>query len=236
MKVYRTSDVAKIIGVHNNTIIAYEKSGYISNVERSQNGYRIYTDNHIEQIKLARLVLKSDIIKVYMIFKVREILKTIARNEFDIALDLSKKFLLQIQVEKTSEFKLIKELKELIRVHIDNNKKNISLKRSEVSKEIDVSMDVIINWERNGLLEIPRNNKNNYRIYSEHEIILLKAIKLIRKENYSTQCIGNMIRKIKANNFEFIYKEDELLSTIGDREKDVKNLISHLNNLIKNHI
>lgn len=69
MKVYRTSDVAKIIGVHNNTILAYEKSGYISNVERSKNGYRIYTDKHIEQIKLARLVLKNDIVKVYMIFK-----------------------------------------------------------------------------------------------------------------------------------------------------------------------
>lgn len=230
MKVYRTSDVAKIIGVHNNTILAYEKSGYISNVERSKNGYRIYTDKHIEQIKLARLVLKNDTVKVYMIFKVREILKTIARNELDIALDLSKKFLLQIQVEKANEFILIKEIKELIKFHIDENKK-ISLKRSEVSKEIGVSMDVIINWERNGLLEVPRNNKNNYRIYSEHEVILLKTIKLIRKENYSTQCIGKMIRKIEANNFEFLHRENELLSPIGDRQKDMENLICQLNKM-----
>lgn len=136
MKVYRTSDVAKIIGVHNNTILAYEKSGYISNVERS-----------------------------------------------------------------------------------------------EVSKEIGVSMDVIINWERNGLLEVPRNNKNNYRIYSEDEIILLKTIKLIRKENYSTQCIGKMIRKIEANDFEFLHRENELLSPIGDRQKDMENLICHLNKM-----
>lgn len=97
---------------------------------------------------------------------------------------------------------------------------------------IGVSIDVIINWERNGMLEIPRNNKNNYRVYSENELILLKIMKVIRDENYSTQCVGNMIKKIKANNFEFLNKDDELLSSIEEKEKDIKKLISHLSTLI----
>lgn len=231
MKNYRTSDVAKIIGVHPNTVLSYEKWGYISTVPRSENGYRIYSEKHIEQIKIARLALKSEAVKAYMLFEVRGILKTIAKGDLKKALSLSQNFLAQLQKEKAKEYEVIKEIKKLLKDHMAE-KKSVSLKRKEAAEAIGVSIDVIINWERYGMLEIPRNNKNNYRVYSENELILLKIIKLLRAENYITQCIVNMIKKIKANNFEFLNKDDELLSPIEEKEKDIKNLISHLNTLI----
>lgn len=231
MKSYRTSDVAKIIGVHPNTVLAYEKWGYVSTVPRSENGYRIYSEKHIEQIKIARLALMSEAVKIYMIFEVRSILKTIAKGDIKKALALSESFLAQLQKEKAVEYEVIKEIKKLLKEHMDE-KRSISLKRSEAAKSIGVSIDVIINWERNGMLEIPRNKKNNYRVYSENELVLLKIVKILRGENYITNCIGKMIKKIKHNNFEFLNKEDELLSTIEEKEKDIKKLISHLSTLI----
>ncbi|MBU5675700.1 MerR family transcriptional regulator [Alkaliphilus sp. MSJ-5] len=228
---YRTSEVAKIIGVHPNTVISYEKLGYISTVARMQNRYRIYTEQHIEQIKMARLALKSESVKTYMRLKVRDILRTLAKGDLDKALLLSQNFLLKIQKEKDSEYKAIKEIKKVLKEYVEE-KQNISLKRSKVAESVGVSIDVIINWERNGILSIPRNNKNNYRIYSENELVLLKIIKLLRDENYSTQCIRKMIVKIKFNDFEFLNKDDELLSSIEEKEKDLKNLISHINKLI----
>lgn len=231
MKGYRTSEVAKIIGVHPNTVILYEKLGYISTVARMQNRYRIYTEQHIEQIKMARLALKSESVKTYMRLKVRDILRTLAKGDLDKALLLSQNFLLKIQKEKDSEYKAIKEIKKVLKEYVEE-KQNISLKRSKVAESVGVSIDVIINWERNGILSIPRNNKNNYRIYSENELVLLKIIKLLRDENYSTQCIRKMIVKIKSNDSEFLNKDDELLSSIEEKEKDLKNLISRINKLI----
>ncbi len=231
MKSYRTSEVAKIIGVHPNTVISYEKLGYISTVERRKNRYRIYTEQHIEQIKMARLALKSESVKTYMRLKVRDILRTLANDDLGKALLLSQNFLLEIQNEKDSEYKAIKEIKKVLKEYVEE-KQNISLKRSKVAESVGVSIDVIINWERNGILSIPRNNKNNYRIYSENELVLLKIIKLLRDESYSTQCIRKMIVKIKSNDFEFLNKDDELLSSIEEKEKDLKNLISHINKLI----
>ena len=58
MKTYRTAEVASIIGVHPNTVRLYEKLGLIPKPERKPNGYRIFTDFHIEQFKLARLALQ----------------------------------------------------------------------------------------------------------------------------------------------------------------------------------
>lgn len=62
MKTYNTSGIAKIAKVHPNTIMLYEAWGYIEPVKRKTNGYRIFTERHLEQIKIARIVLKCEII------------------------------------------------------------------------------------------------------------------------------------------------------------------------------
>ena len=63
MKTYKTSEVAKIIGVHPNTVRMYEEWELIPKAERMPNGYRIFTDFHIEQFKLARLAFKAENIR-----------------------------------------------------------------------------------------------------------------------------------------------------------------------------
>ncbi|MHC1683038.1 MAG: MerR family transcriptional regulator [Clostridiaceae bacterium] len=231
MQSYRTSEVAKIIGVHPNTILAYEKWGYISTVPRSDNGYRVYSEMHIKQIKITRLALMSKAVKTYMIFEVRGILKAVAKGNLKKALSLSENFLVQLQNEKAREYEVIIEMKKVLKDYIAD-KRSISLKRSEAAKVIGVSIDVIINWERNGMLEIPRNNKNNYRVYSEYELVLLKIIKILRDENYCTQCVGKMIKKIEDSNFELLKENDQLLSTIEEKEEDIKKINSHLSLLI----
>ena len=54
MTIYKTSEVASIIGVHPNTVRLYEKWGLISKPERLENGYRIYTDDDIKRLKIIR--------------------------------------------------------------------------------------------------------------------------------------------------------------------------------------
>jgi len=54
----RTSDLAKELGVHVNTIRLYEASGFLSPVSRGTNGYRQYIAIHLEQARLVHLVLR----------------------------------------------------------------------------------------------------------------------------------------------------------------------------------
>lgn len=58
LKEYRTAEVAAIIGIHPNTVRFYEDWGLISKPERKENGYRVFTDLHIQQIRLARVALQ----------------------------------------------------------------------------------------------------------------------------------------------------------------------------------
>ncbi len=53
----KTSDIAREIGVHPNTVRLYEERGYISSVPRAENGYRRFTSRHLEEMRLAHLAL-----------------------------------------------------------------------------------------------------------------------------------------------------------------------------------
>ena len=60
---YKTAQVASIIGIHPNTVRMYEELELIPKAQRLSNGYRVFNDYHIEQFKLARTALKVEILQ-----------------------------------------------------------------------------------------------------------------------------------------------------------------------------
>lgn len=207
-------------------------------VERKENGYRVYTETHLEQMKLVRIALRSELIKCYMKFEVQNIIRSAALGNLEKALELSREYLTHIQNEKNNEFKVMKVIQEILKSDsLEEN--NILLIRNGAAKLLGVSINVIVNWERNGLLEVPRS-KNGYRAYGEDEIKLLRVIKTLRQENYSTQCIGRMLNKLKTKskgNHMFLLKEAEdsdewLFSSLSEAEHDVRELIDYIGELI----
>ena len=238
MRTYSTSEIAGIMGLHPNTVILYEKWGYLAPVERRKNGYRVYTETHLKQIKLVRLALRSQLIKCYMKFEVQNIIRSAAQGDLKKALELSREYLAHIQNEKNNELRAMKIIRDILE-NDSQEEKNIFLNRNGAAKLLGVSINVIVYWERNGLLDVPRS-KNGYRVYGENEIKLLGVIKVLRQENYSTQCICRMLKKLKpgrAGNSRFLSKEsedsdDRLLSSLSEAECDVKELIDYIGELI----
>lgn len=238
MKTYRTSEVAEILGVHPNTVMLYEKWGYIPPVERKNNGYRIYTETHLEQMKLIRIALKSELIKSYMRFEIKNVIRSSAKGDLRKALGLSMVYLSHIQNEKNNEFKVIKVIQNIIKNDLPEDEMN-SVNRNGAAKRIGVSINVIINWERNGLIDVPRN-KNGYRVYWKDEIKQLKIIKVLRQENYSTHCICKMLINLKnrlESNTLFSSDDTEaagnfLLSSLGEAESYAKELVDYISELL----
>lgn len=237
MRTYSTSEISKIVGIHPNTVMLYEKWGYIAPVERKENGYRIYTETHVDQIKLVRLALKGQLIKCYMKFEIQDIIRSAAQGDLNKALNLSREYLTNIQNEKNNELKAMKVIQETLKSD-SLEEKNISLNRNGATKLLRVSINVIVYWERNGLIEVPRS-KNGYHVYGENEIKILRIIKVLRRENYSTQCIGRMLKKIKTNSKDndiFLSEgtgasDALLLSSLSEAESNTKELIDYISEL-----
>lgn len=89
---YSTSQIAKIVGLHPNTVRMYEKWGVIHKPERKSNGYRIYNDIHIKQFQLARTAFQIEVIQAGLRERIIDVVKLSAEYRFDDAIKLAKEY------------------------------------------------------------------------------------------------------------------------------------------------
>lgn len=196
MNTYKTAEVAAIIGIHPNTVRLYEELELIPKPERRPNGYRIFTDFHIEQFRLARLAFEVEVLQNGLRKKIVQMVKTSATGNFDMALALAEEYLIQVRQERANAEEAIELVKQILYGQTEEN--TYSLKRKEVSEYLNISMDTLRNWELNGLLTIKRK-QNGYRVYTDEDIRRLKIIRSLRCANYSLEAILGMLYQLSKN-------------------------------------
>ena len=242
MNTYITSDVAKIIGIHPNTVRLYEEWGLLPPVERKPNGYRIFTDFHIEQLRLARLAFQIEVLQNGLRKKIVLMVKTAATKDFDAALSLTEEYRKQLRQERANAEEAICIAKQLLRGVTEEN--THFLKRKEVSDYLDISMDTLRNWEMNGLLAVKRK-QNGYRVYTDEDIKQLKIIRSLRCAGYSLEAILRMLQQLSKNpstdirkalntpktDAEIITVCDKLIVSLQNAEKNAENMIKMLEDM-----
>ncbi|BCJ93860.1 MerR family transcriptional regulator [Anaerocolumna cellulosilytica] len=245
MKTYKTSEIAKSIGIHPNTVRLYEKLELIPTPKRKANGYRIFTDFHIEQIKLTRTALQVEVLQNGLRKQVIAIIKTSASGNFNKAIELTKCYLQQIK----NEIRNAEEAIEITEQLFSDTKQGIGticLTRKETADYLQISMDALRNWEMNGLLTIKRK-QNGYRVYTDEDIKRLKIIRSLRLANYSLSAILRMLCTLSQNpdadirqiidtpqkNDTIISVCDRLLTSLHYAEKNAITMLGHLENMNK---
>ena len=242
MNTYTTSDVAKIIGIHSNTVRLYEEWGLLPPVERKPNGYRIFTDFHIEQLRLARLAFQIEVLQNGLRKKIVLMVKTAATKDFDAALSLTEEYRKQLRQERANAEEAICIAKQLLCGVTEEN--THFLKRKEVSDYLDISMDTLRNWEMNGLLAVKRK-QNGYRVYTDEDMKQLKIIRSLRCAGYSLEAILRMLQQLSKNpgtdirkalntpkaDEEIITVCDKLIVSLQNAEKNAEAMIKMLESM-----
>lgn len=198
MNTYKTSEIARCVGIHPNTVRLYEELELIPKPERKENGYRVFEDFHKEQIKFARMALKVEVLQNGLRKQAITIIKTSAIGNFDRAILLTENYLQQIKNEQKNAEEAIKITKMLLSGDDNQKENNTTLTRKETADYLQISMDTLRNWEMNGLLNIKRK-QNGYRIYTDEDIRRLKIIRSLRCANYSLSAILRMLNALSKN-------------------------------------
>ena len=196
LKKYRTSEVAEMMGIHPNTVRFYEEWGLITKPVREENGYRVFTDLHLCQIQIARLGFEIEILQNGLRKKIVDMIKTCAKCDFDGAIRQTEEYLDQLEKERAGAEEAIRIVQDMLHGEVHENQ--LSLKRKEVSRYLDISVDVLRNWEMNGLIAVKRM-KNGYRIYTDADIRQLKIIRVLRCANYSLEAIRRMMQQLSED-------------------------------------
>ncbi|MCH1949533.1 MerR family transcriptional regulator [Enterocloster sp. OA13] len=202
-RTYTTSELAGIIGIHPNTVRLYEELHLITAPERKPNGYRIFTDLHLDQFINARLAFQVEILQNGLRRLAVDIVRATAECDFDKAIHLSQTYCRQIETETGHAEEAIGIVKDMLAgrdegTGRDEGAGTLCLGRSETAAYLGITIDTLRNWELNGLLRIKRK-KNGYRIYTDADIRRLKIIRSLRCANYSLTAILRMLTALSAD-------------------------------------
>lgn len=239
-KIYKTAEVAKSVGVHSNTVRLYEKLKLIPEASRLPNGYRVFTDYHIEQFNLARTAFKVEVLQNGLRKKIINVVKLSAKGELQEAINCTNDYINQIRQERKNAEEAIELSKKLL-LGIDTKDNCIFLTRRQTADYLQVTIDTLRNWEMNGLLTVKRK-QNGYRVYTESDINRLKIIRTLRCANYSLSAILRMMNAVSESRVidirEVINKPqknegivtacDKLLTSFSDAEKNAYSILNQL--------
>lgn len=215
MKYLKTSDIAKSVGIHPNTVRLYEKWGLLPEINRSPAGYRLFTHIHLNQVKLIRLAMKCTLFGREVKRTAYGIINSAAAERYGealcLALELEKMIDIELsQAEEAEKFleRWAAESKQLAVLSgmpagaavCDDTARGISI--NSAAKMLHITIDMLRDWERNGLIQIPRNPDNGYRIYGSDEINRLRVIRALRRSNYSNMSILRAMKKLESGSTE----------------------------------
>lgn len=243
----KTSDIAREVGVHVNTVRLYEQRGYLPPVPRAANGYRQFTTRHLEQMRLATLALRWPYPGGYQV--ALEVVQSAAEGDLGMAMELAYESLARVRIERTRAEAAVEFLGQWARgQRLDTTARTLSI--GEAATHLGVSRDQLRNWDRNGLLDVPRDPQTGYRRYSAVEIGRLRVIRMLRQSGYSLMAILRMLRRVDAGETERLrealdtpgededirWVADRWLSTLDESEQRARAMIAQLGVMIDAHV
>jgi DNA-binding transcriptional MerR regulator len=238
-KYLRTSDLARAVGIHPNTVRRYVDWGLIPLVERTPSGYRLFTQRHLDCLRLARTIYAAQYPGRGFRALGNAIIQRAVADDWTGALEKAHDLLLAVSIELEQANQAANILEHWAQNMADSNSNEEPLAIGEVSKRLGVSIDIIRNAERNGLITVPRNSYNNYRLFRKKEIERLRIIRMLSKAGYSHMAILRMFIELDKGNTRDLKKtldtprEDEdvfsatdhWLTTLNDQENLAQRVI-----------
>lgn len=198
MRTYRTSEVAAIAGVHPNTVRLYEECRLIPPVERRANGYRLFTDWHVEQLLLARTALRVEILQNGLRRQAVAILKLAAAGDFDGAISAVRSYRANLDEEQTNARKALLAVRQIRESAAESGTRVVYFSRKACAFDLGIRLDQLRNWERNGLL--PDTSIDGMRRrYTERDVDFLCVIRSLRCAGFSHASILRMLTALSAD-------------------------------------
>lgn len=246
MKVLHTLDLARAAGVHPNTVRRYVERGLIPPVQRAANGYRLFTQKHLDCLRVARMIYASTYASRAIRRSASRIIQCTVADDWGRALEMGYVHLAFVQSEQAFAEMAVRLLEEWASGGATETIE-APLQIGQVAQLLNISVDMLRNWERNGLVTVPRDTSNGYRLYGPVEISRLRVIRALSRAGYSQMAILRMLRQLDRGTAtslrhlldnpppdEDVYTAaDQWLTTLADQEQVALNLIALIHEIAK---
>jgi DNA-binding transcriptional MerR regulator len=231
----RTSDIAKAVGCHSNTVRLYEEWGFLPPIPRSRTGYRLFTEEHLDQMRLARTALRGPWPGHKIKGAALALVRLASKGDLGGALEAAYHYQSLVRAER-AQAEGAAELLARWAGGAATDSTEESLRIGQTAQLLRVTVDMLRNWERNG-----------YRLYGAAEIGRLRVIRMLRRAGYSVMSILRMLLHLDQGregdlrqvldtprpDEDAFSATDQWLSTLADLEQRAADLIRQLEEMIR---
>lgn len=197
-----TKKIAQAAGCHPNTVRLYEQWGFLPPVARSPAGYRLYTPAHLEQMIFARTALNTPWPGRPIRRSAAELVLLAATGDLAQARQAARRHLQVVRQELAYAEAAAAALENWAHSPPQPDDRP-GLRIHDAARMVGATPDMLRGWERDGMLDVPRNPTNRYREYGAPELARLRVIRLLRSAGYSTMAILRMLLQLDSG-----YKDD----------------------------
>ena len=197
----RTTDIAYAVAVHPNTVRQYEVWGLLPPIPRTPSGYRLFTEMHLDQMRLARTTMAYSWLGGDIRHASYTMIQQAAAGDLGGALECAYQILVFVQLER-AQAEVAASLLERWAQGTVTDATIKTMRIGEVAKLLNVTTDMLRNWERNGLIQVPRDPRTGYRLYGAKEIGRLRVIRVLRRSRYSMMAILRMLLQLDGGELE----------------------------------
>lgn len=201
----------------------------------------MFSEVHLDQMKLAREAMNFTWMGGEIRHTAYEMVYHGAEGDLGGALELAYQLRVLVQGERAQAEAAADFLESWAEgTAIDKRAKPRRI--GEVAALLDVTTDRLRNWERNGLINVPRDLHNGYRCYGTREVGRLRVIRTLSQARYSQMAILRMLTRFDqgetgelrealdtaSEEDDIYYITDQLLSTLADLENTSQRMIQML--------
>ncbi len=242
----RTSDISQAIGVHPNTVRVYEEWGFLPPIPRSPSGYRLFTEAHLDQMRLARLALHGGWPGRNIRRSALALVRQAASGDLGGALEQAYHHLALVRAERAQADAAAEFLTRWAR-GVPAESSSAPLPIRQAAQLLGITADTLRSWERNGLIKVPRDPHNGYRLYGAAEIGRLRVIRMLCRSGYSAMAILRMLLSLDHGQAQDLRQvldtprpdedvpraADQWLSTLAEQEERTQQIVAQLEEMIR---
>ncbi len=216
---YRTKQIANLVGLHPNTIRIYEDWGFISPVPRQANNYRVYSQTHLLQLQIAKRLFRCEIVQGNLRYRARQIVYACGGENFAQARGLTEQYIHHLETEYQQALAAAQVVERWLAQQVPQSSTTYS--RRQAARILETTPEALRSWERNGLISIPRNTEGHRR-YGAAEMERLQVIRGLRSAHYSISAILRLLSQIHQPDPDVVGlldtpNTDEEISHVTDR-------------------
>jgi DNA-binding transcriptional MerR regulator len=211
---YRTTDLARAAGVHPNTVRLYERIGFISPAPRAANGYRLFGEQQLCQLRICRCVFDRSYLGRELRRASLEVIHAAGAWDLPRAQRWAERYLAGVE----RELAVARQTADILARWARGTRPGTDPRtytRRQMAKQIGVTEEALRNWERNGLLRVPRVGPNRTRVYGGAERERLRVIYMLLQSGFSMSAIHHSLLRYDEGDPAGVR---EALGTVEDAE------------------